>query len=150
MPWFLWSLSSRSIRRQIFGIRHLLVPMHQRRGFTRHCELAQANNRDRYTETLSDFMPPIVQRRVNPYFKKTSGFKNKNFRDVFHDEVPTSPSTTRTCICALFVQVRQFWDKKPCNSGWQFEGVKFGTKEYYDRVTVRPSPCDRVARLAIF
>jgi len=62
-------------------------------------------------------MPPIVQRRVNPYFKKTSGFKNKNFRDVFHDEV------------------RQFWDKKPCNSGWQFEGVKFGTKEYYDRVT---------------
>jgi hypothetical protein len=39
-------------------------------------------------ETVGDFLPPIIQRRVNPYFKKTSGFMTKNFRDVFHDEVP--------------------------------------------------------------
>jgi len=69
-----------------------------------------------YGEFAHDFLPPIIQRQINPHFKKTSGFTSKNFREVVHKEV------------------RDYWDKKPCNSGWEFPGIKFGTKEYFDKV----------------
>ena len=33
--------------------------------------------------------------------------------------------------------VKLFWDKKPCNSGWEFPGLKKGTKEWFLAVKER-------------
>jgi len=43
------------------------------------------------------------------FFSKV-GFDGKNFREVSKSEV------------------QEFWDRKPCNSGWQFNETDFGTK----------------------
>lgn len=34
-------------------------------------------------------------------------------------------------------EVRNYWDARPCNSGWNFDGIEKGTKEYWDEVTKR-------------
>jgi len=34
-------------------------------------------------------------------------------------------------------KVKEFWDKKPCNSGWNFPGLQQGTKEWFDAVEER-------------
>lgn len=34
-------------------------------------------------------------------------------------------------------QVRSYWDSRPCNSGWKFDGVEYGSKQHWDEVTRR-------------
>jgi hypothetical protein len=33
--------------------------------------------------------------------------------------------------------VRDYWDGRPCNSGWKFDGIEYGSKEHWDEVTAR-------------
>jgi len=33
--------------------------------------------------------------------------------------------------------VRDYWDSRPCNSGWKFDGIVYGSKEHWNEVTRR-------------
>jgi ubiquinone/menaquinone biosynthesis C-methylase UbiE len=56
-------------------------------------------------------------------FKKTSGFGRKEDEEAFK-HVSTD-------------EVRKYWDKRPCNSGWSFDGIQYGTREHWEEVTRR-------------
>lgn len=34
-------------------------------------------------------------------------------------------------------EVEDYWNRRPCNSGWKFPGVQFGTKAWFEKVTER-------------
>ena len=65
-----------------------------------------------YDEFAQDFLPPIIQRQINPHFKKTSGFTSVNFREVVHKEVRAPRPCTwvtmrRRVSCGVRVHCRR-------------------------------------------
>ena len=56
-------------------------------------------------------------------FYKVAGFQNRE-----DDEAFRAVSTDA---------VREYWDGRPCNSGWKFDGIEYGSKEHWDEVTRR-------------
>lgn len=56
-------------------------------------------------------------------FKKTSGFR------VLEDEQVFKHVSTD--------EVREYWDGRPCNSGWKFDGIEYGSKAHWEEVTRR-------------
>ena len=56
-------------------------------------------------------------------FNKLAGFKRTEDAEAFQ-QVSTSA-------------VREYWDGRPCNSGWKFDGIEYGSKAHWEEVTRR-------------
>jgi len=56
-------------------------------------------------------------------FNKVVGFSNNE------DQAAFKKVSTNT--------VREYWDSRPCNSGWNFDGIEHGSKDHWDEVTRR-------------
>jgi len=56
-------------------------------------------------------------------FYKVAGFQDREDEEAFR-----AVSTDA---------VREYWDGRPCNSGWKFDGIEYGSKEHWDEVTRR-------------
>ncbi|EKX38830.1 hypothetical protein GUITHDRAFT_115158 [Guillardia theta CCMP2712] len=61
-------------------------------------------------------------------FTKTSGFSEAEDAEAFR-------------------KVRKYWDERPCNSGWKFPGIEFGSKEVKERSSVAGIDLDRLIAL---
>jgi len=54
------------------------------------------------------------------------------------DKVGSGSVTQQALFEVVSVEaVKAYWDRKPCNSGWQFPGLSTGTKEWFEAVSDR-------------
>ena len=62
--------------------------------------------------------------------KISATYASSKFRDVHKSGESIFPQVFHS-------EVRNYWDSKPCNSGWQFDNVEFGTHEYFEKVETK-------------